>query len=430
MVEDLAAQPSASVPPASRDPAALQGTDDFWQSPRGKASAIVSAHGQSPLERMVGTDIGLAIQDPTEFNFTTHPQRPGVGYLDHPKSRGVKHHSGWAVSGQGVPVGLLHQHLWGRALAQLGKTQQRRQRPTPAQESQRWLDCWQQTKPIMPPPSNGGMVGDREADFYDLFALAAQQSCPILGRAAQDRLVQTAEATETTWLKATLAALPVMGPGPILLKRHPERPERLATLTIRCTTLELQPPQSRPPAEDVKPLRVQAILAQALHPPVGEDPVVWLLFTTLPVVALADARQGRQWDADRGLIERYHCVRKSGCRLEQLQLETTDRLERAIATYAIVAWRWRWLTDAARRDPDQSAETAFATAAWQALYCTIHQTPWPPDQPPTLGQCVRWMAQLGGCIGRNRDGYPGVKTLWLGLRRLHDIVSTCKLLKL
>jgi hypothetical protein len=242
MVEDLAAQPSASVPPASRDPAALQGTDDFWQSPRGKASAIVSAHGQSPLERMVGTDIGLAIQDPTEVNFTTHPQRPGVGYLDHPKSRGVKHHSGWAVSGQGVPVGLLHQHLWGRALAQLGKTQQRRQRPTPAQESQRWLDCWQQTKPIMPPPSNGGMVGDREADFYDLFALAAQQSCPILGRAAQDRLVQTAEATETTWLKATLAALPVMGPGPILLKHHPERPERLATLTIRCTTLELQKP--------------------------------------------------------------------------------------------------------------------------------------------------------------------------------------------
>jgi hypothetical protein len=37
------------------------------------------------------------------------------------------------------------------------------------------------------------------------------------------------------------------------------------------------------------------------------------------------------------LIERYHYVLKRGCRLEKLQLETGAALERALATFGIVA---------------------------------------------------------------------------------------------
>jgi hypothetical protein len=37
---------------------------------------------------------------------------------------------------------------------------------------------------------------------------------------------------------------------------------------------------------------------------------------------------------------------------------------------------------------------------------------------------VRWIAQLGGFLGRKGDGEPGVKTIWQGLRRLHDIAQT------
>ena len=46
---------------------------------------------------------------------------------------------------------------------------------------------------------------------------------------------------------------------------------------------------------------------------------------------------------------------------------------------------------------------------------------------PTLQQAVRWIAQLGGFIGRKRDAPPGVKTLWRGLKRLSDISQTWKL---
>ena len=48
------------------------------------------------------------------------------------------------------------------------------------------------------------------------------------------------------------------------------------------------------------------------------------------------------------------------------------------------------------------------------------------SHPPSL-EAVRMIASLGGFLGRKGDGEPGVKTIWLGLRRLHDISQTWKL---
>jgi hypothetical protein len=131
-----------------------------------------------------------------------------------------------------------------------------------------------------------------------------------------------------------------------------------------------------------------------------------------------------RWYSYRWLIERYHYVLKSGCRLEQLQLESAERIHRALATYSIVAWRLLWITYLARYHPDCPADTVLETQEWQALYCTIHNTPLPPESPPPLHTCVRWIARLGGFLGRKHDGEPGVKTIWQGLRRLHDITQT------
>ena len=40
------------------------------------------------------------------------------------------------------------------------------------------------------------------------------------------------------------------------------------------------------------------------------------------------------------LIRAKHNVLKSGCRIEQLQLKTAERIKKALATYTIVAWRY------------------------------------------------------------------------------------------
>jgi hypothetical protein len=128
------------------------------------------------------------------------------------------------------------------------------------------------------------------------------------------------------------------------------------------------------------------------------------------------------------LIERYHFVLKSGCRVEALQLETAERLERAIATYGIVAWRLLWLTYAARLMPTAPCDVALQPAEWQALYCTVHATATPPAVPPPLSDAIQWIAQLGGFLGRTQDGPPGVRVIWRGWQRLQDIAATWALL--
>ncbi len=46
-----------------------------------------------------------------------------------------------------------------------------------------------------------------------------------------------------------------------------------------------------------------------------------------------------------------------------------------------------------------------------------------PKRPPSLRQAVRWIAQLGGVLGRKGDKDPGVKTIWRGLRPLNDLAT-------
>jgi Transposase Tn5 dimerisation domain len=121
------------------------------------------------------------------------------------------------------------------------------------------------------------------------------------------------------------------------------------------------------------------------------------------------------------MIERYHLVLKSGCRIEELQVETAARLERALATYSIVAWRLLWLIYEARQRPETSCEVVLQLYEWQALYAQLHQSTTVPLTPPTLREAIRWIAQLGGFLARSSDGEPGVQTLWRGWRRLEDV---------
>jgi hypothetical protein len=352
-----------------------------------------------------------------------------MGYLDNAKASGLKVHSVFCSTGNGVPLGVLHQQVWRRDIAQLGKKHQRHKKTIGDKESQRWLTALDATQSVIPSELVVVTVADREADIYELFMLPRRPNSEFLIRAQHNRTVTPAsEQQQLERLESAIRQVHPCGQLTLELRRNPEREARQATLTLRATTLELQPPATHPQRERLQPIRLQVIWAAEENPPTGVEQVRWLLLTTLTITCFEDVVQCLRWYSYRWLIERYHYVLKSGCRLEQLQLETADRIQRALATYTIVAWRLLWMTYLARYHPDTPADTVLETHEWQALYCTIHQTPKPPDSPPDLRTCVRWIAQLGGFLARKHDGEPGVKTLWQGLRRLHDIAQTLLLL--
>jgi len=229
------------------------------------------------------------------------------------------------------------------------------------------------------------------------------------------------------YLHQAIRQTPAAGELTIEVKRNPIHQARTTVLTVRFATLEIQVPAHHIGRKQLQPVKLQVILALEENPEPGVKPISWLLITSLEVNDLAAAVQCVEWYTYRWLIERYHYTLKSGCGIEKLQLETVRRIEMALATYTIVSWRLLWLTYSARTNPMASSAEVLETHEWQSLCATITKNPIPPKTPPSLQEAVRMIAMLGGFLGRKGDGEPGVKTIWRGLRRLHDIAATWKL---
>jgi hypothetical protein len=269
-------------------------------------------------------------------------------------------------------------------------------------------------------------VADREADIFEFLALAHQLGQPVLVRASHDRSVIADGETESLWQAAD--ASEVLGVVSALIPREHDRPARSAQLVLQASEIVFTPPRDLA-HHHLPSVPVRLIVARELQPPEGEDPVHWLLLTTLPVSTLDQAHQCLIWYTYRWRIERFHHVLKSGCGYEKLQLETADRLWRALAVYAVVAWRVLYVDLVARAHPTEPCTTFLTADEWRALWCHHYQTPEPAARPPDAYTAVRWIAMLGGFLARRHDGEPGLKTLWRGLRRLQDLTQMWRIMR-
>jgi hypothetical protein len=344
-----------------------------------------------------------------------------LGSISKQGAEGLKVHNVLAVSEAGVPLGLLKQKVWARDKVRKGQGYLERKRKIEDKESFRWIESLRETLSAIPSEIEVITICDREGDIFELLAEPRREKSHLLIRAAQDRKVEKEE--EIGKLFSELAQLEVMGSIILKLQRTPRRKARIAKLQIKWTTVVVQPPHNNPNYGQMKPIKVQAIVAEEVEAPKGEKAVKWVLLTTLPVNNLVDAQKCLRYYTFRWLIERYHYVLKSGCGIEKLMLDKGERLERALATYSIIASRILWLKYCALEMPDEPADVALEEEEWQVLYLVINKKKEPPLEIPTIYECVRWIGRLGGFMGRKGDGEPGVQTLWKGWQRLSDYVT-------
>jgi hypothetical protein len=393
----------------------------FWGNKRVSHEAILEKASAETRARLVGEKRVLLVQDTTSFNFSHHPATEGLGALENANALGFLAHTTLVVSDVGVPLGVLKQLVWARDAAQTGKRAQRHQRAFAEKESHKWVDGLPEKSEI-PPEVHPLVVCDAEAHIYELLAVLEKRGLDYVIRAADYRSFTP----EGQALFALVAQQAVQAQVELLLKRRPDREARTAQLALRFGTVTLRRPQRAD--SDQTSLTVSVVDVQEENAPDGEKAVHWLLLTARPIHTAAEARQITTWYSYRWLVERLHYVLKSGCKLEASQLRQEARLERLLAVYTLVAWRILWLTYQARQTPDAPCTVALQTHEWQALYLFTHKQRRLPKQPPSLRQAVRWIAQLGGFLGRTGDGDPGVKVLWRGWTRLQDITTTFTLL--
>lgn len=424
IVKDLAAHPTASLPQACEDAAALKATYRFLGNPDVQAAELLLGHQRANLARLRQQAVVLAVQDTTFLDFTAHPGTLGLGPLTKRDHQGLCAHNTLAFTPERLALGLLQQQVWVRDEATYAKPDDHKTRPIDQKESQKWLTSLEAVNEIatLCPDPLLVSVGDREADIYDLFLAKREANVQLLVRACRDRCLEPSGR-----LKSQIEAAPIRAAIVVNLPRRHKQAARPAHLSVRFQTLTLRPPKHRA-GEDLACVRVGVILVREEHPPTGCDPIDWLLITTLPLVRVEQALAYLHWYCVRWQIEVWHKVLKSGCRIEALQLGHADRLERCLALYSVIAWRLLYATMLSRTCPEFSCELLLDRAEWQALYCHLYKRPTPPGAVPSLKTAVGWIGQLGGYLGRKGDGPPGATVLWRGLQRLSDITEMYRIM--
>lgn len=422
IVREMSENSTGSIPEFSSDTNAVRGAYNFFSNKQVKAETIITAQKAATIARIKagGHRRILAIQDTTEFNFNDHRETEGLGLLSNGKSAGFLAHNTLAATVSGVPLGLLAQQVWIRDKTAVGKRAKRAQLPIEQKESYKWRKALDDSSQGMPSDLEIIAVSDRESDIFEYFAHPRPKQVELLVRANHDRNLLE----EPQKLKATLEASPVQGTIEVEVRKTRKRIARTATCQVSFKSVTLKPPPQKPAMpDDLQPIAVWAVLVCEIDPPEGEKPISWLLLTTLPIPDFETACQIIDFYTKRWLIERFHFVLKSGVIFEDRQLAHFDRLHRLLALSNWVAWRLLWLTYLGRDQPDLPCTVAFAEIEWQTLYCFVNKTQSLPQQTPTLAQATLWLARLGGFLARKSDGFPGVKVLWRGWRRLIDIIQ-------
>jgi Transposase Tn5 dimerisation domain len=262
-------------------------------------------------------------------------------------------------------------------------------------------------------------IGDREADIYELVCAAQEVGTHFLVRTCVNRLAGDGDHTVAT----IMDEVAVKGLHRIEVQDSKGNPDQ-AVLEIRYRKIRILPPigkQSRYPA-----LTLTVIHADERGAPKNRKKIEWKLLTDLPVQSRGDAIEKLEWYSLRWKIEVFHKILKSGCRAEDSQLRTAQRLTNLISVFCIVSWRIFWMTMLNRSAPNASPEFALTKAEIQLLDRLVKDKN-PVSKRKTLSHYLIKIARLGGYLARANDQPPGNLIMWRGLSRFIDIATGAKL---
>lgn len=191
MTEQLSAIPVANLPQTLTNWSDLKGGYRFVNNANVTHEGIIELERQATVQRVEveTSEMILAVQDTTSFNFAGRPALSGLGVLDDNQTPGFFAHTTLAVSDQGVPLGLLGQQVWSRP-PNLNRVKNAHQsKPITDKESFKWLASLHHLPTLA---KRIVTVGDREADIYELFQDSRNRDIEFVVRAVRNRRLEEA----------------------------------------------------------------------------------------------------------------------------------------------------------------------------------------------------------------------------------------------
>lgn len=396
----LAARPCGTLPPAMSTYSEMKAAYRLLNHPGVSRAAVQEPHCRRVQQAVTEPGEYLLIEDTTSLDFSTHGDTGGLGRIGDDGGRGLFVHTTLAVRLAASPelVGIYAQHVWARADDVRCKGRPKGERLSRERESQRWARC------LLPavPGATIYYVADREGDIYECLRSLELGGHRFVIRACQSRAL----IGEQQLLFEKISQQPCLGHTQVELRARPGQPARKATLEVRTLSATIRAPW-RPQGRGE---HLELGIIEAREP---NGPLRWVLLTSEPAKDLAEALKVLQIYRHRWLIEEYHKALKTGCGIEQSQLESGSALQALLGVLAIVAARLLAMKLLARSRPDELAPKDLLGPNGQKVFALLSfKGPW------TWRAVLRKVAELGGFHGQKKDKDPGWITLWRGFEKL------------
>jgi len=341
-----------------------------------------------------------------------HNSTKGLGHIGDSRGKGFLIHSCLAV----IPheenpeiIGLAMQHIWTRKSEIYKGKESRKERRKRKTEADIWKETLSKIK-----SNNDHMwvsVGDRGNDIFDFFTFCNENNWHYVTRVCQDRKIEI-QGIEISYLKQHVAQLLPRAIKFVEIRGRNGLPKRKIKLNVSWDNITILPPKLGK-SKNLKPINGCVIRCWEDK----DEGLEWILFTDLLVEDEQSALTRIDWYSKRWIIEEYHKCLKSGCKLEERQLETLHALKAITGFLAIVAIRLLQLRYISRLSTTKLAKDIVDTNLLKILCKRFNCS------ADNLTIKCFWinLARLGGFIGRNSDGDPGWQTLWEGWKCLQYI---------
>src|SRR5271156_656549 len=302
LLDRLSDKPTLSIPAACGSLAATTAAYRFFDSDKTDAAKVLKPHHDATVERIRAHEVVIVAQDSTEIELIRKQERVG-GPLNDESRWGLYAHPLLAMTPERVPLGVVTAKIWSRDAEEFAKSQEEKRRARKAKsieekESGRWLEGYQSACALAAeaPATTIVAVSDSEGDIYECLQAGANGAAEFVVRGCQDRALLEENhplLLQTLACKAALGKMKIRvskreaSTGDATKKRKQPRDGRIAQVTIRTARVLLRGPAR--PGVKLPDIYVNVVLAKEERPPAGQEPIQWLLLTSLPIETFEEA---------------------------------------------------------------------------------------------------------------------------------------------
>jgi hypothetical protein len=374
----MMAKPTLSIPKQNKKWKDIKADYRFYDSSKVQFTRLIQPHISKTKKIAAKMKQILAIQDTCYISYGHHESVEGLSDIGGEYgSKGVILHTTLGIdpnSKHPEIIGLLDQYIHHRT-SKVDKNETYSERQKRWRESKIWEESSQRIS-LKNSETQIIEVMDGEGDVFDIINNCLSLRHDFIVRAKNNRCLDEVDGKLFSYIQDLKSS------GTIKLKviKLPNQICREANLDVSYSNVKLKGPKSR------------------------KNEII-------------------DWYKCRWIIEEYHKAIKSGCKVEDKQLKTRDRLENFLGVANVVALRILKLRDYARKMPEISAKKIIDPLKVDILikYNDIKK------EDITIKEYYREVAKIGGFIGRKSDGEPGWQALWQGETELNMLISGAKI---